>query len=247
MGLLCEGSSNNHQSGSFNTSSTGNNTTGGGPNPPQGDSSIAASGSSLNHSDHSDHSDNESNARSSGEYTDRSFGSMVDKDDYVKYSESSNTVHTGCEKNGFMSKAHERVYNAVLARVAAMEAAKNNPNNPDLQPNATGLYPKENAYHSNPNSEDLKISKEDFKSTVKYLNIAKADGTELKGYIVFKPAATAEGEQVNDIQGVKLTIDSKLTGDGAALFVRNGKFANLTNKELESTILAQLNKHTGRI
>lgn len=247
MGLLCEGSSNNPGSAFSNTSSTGNNTSGGGPNPPQGDSSIGASGSSLNHSDHSDHSDHSYDNRSSGEYTDRSFGSMVDKDDYVKYSERTNTCYTGCEKDGFMSKSHERCYNGILARIAAMEAAKNNPNNSNLQPETTGLFPLENAYHSNPHLDNLKISKGDFESTVKYLEVCKPDGSKLSGHITFKPAPTSEGEQVNEINGIKLTTDSKFTRDGAALFVKNNKYSNLTNKQLESTILAQLKEHTGRI
>ena len=138
--LVCDGNSNNHNNSSsfFNTNSTGSNSSGGGPNPPQWDSSMAtsASGSSLNQPDCGDHYDTD--ARSSGEYTDRSLGSMVDKNDYVKYSKKTNTFYVGGEKDGFISKAHERVYYATEARIAVLKELEANPSNPLVQVSHTG-------------------------------------------------------------------------------------------------------------
>jgi hypothetical protein len=211
----------------------------------------SASGSSLNQPDCGDHYDTD--ARSSGEYTDRSLGSMVDKNDYVKYSERTNTFYTGCEKDGFISKAHERVYNAIEARIAVLKELEANPSNPLVQVSHTGLRPNENAFLSEPRLDELKISKQDFMDTVDYLNKARTDGGKLSGYMVFKPNSPVDPNdpskilQIQNIDGVKLTIESKQARDGSVLYVRGQFFSDLTNKRMESTILHQLKIHTGRI
>jgi len=190
-------------------------------------------------------------------------GSAADSDEFVWHDQESNTVHTGEEKEGFMSRAARDAYQIMKSRVDSMHKAKSN--DPVHSPEQTGLRPGANVVHT-PTDPSLQISKEGLEAFSKhmekelekspspaqweafYKHAAKSpnyvpdessaqDIAEVKKWLTSKPDtlyAFKPADNIDNIDGVPLKGLAIMEKQGALLFKDKTGWHSFTNKNLDT-------------
>lgn len=189
-------------------------------------------------------------------------GSAADSDEFVWHDKESNTIHTGEEKEGFMSRNARDAYQIIKSRVESMSKAKSDPLH---SPEQTELRPGANVVNSK-TKPSFQISKEGLEAFCKhmekeseippskaamdsfYKEMAKPPGSvpdessvkhmaEMKNWLKDKPETLyvfKTADKVDEIDGLPLKGQAKVEREGALLYKDKSGWHSFTNKHMES-------------